>query len=436
MGRFRVLAMLVLSGTLAATDTASPAPRPTMGELMGLCTHTVQFRPPLYQPICRRARDYHPIDWDTGEDPATATTLPMARNRVDWMGVYRAWTASGFDVDACLMFDQMPPAAWKDPQAAARIYGEAFAKALGPSVKGPVASAEIGNEPGKYSDELYRALFTGMAQGLRAGDPKLLIATCASDAAASADYWKSLECIRGLESSYDVITLHTYAMAEGWPTWRPSFPEDPAIDYLARVRTALAWRDAHAPGKQVWITEFGWDAGTRTVKPQGDFAKWVDATEPEQARYLVRSFLLFAGMGIDRAYIFWFNDEDQPQLHGSKGLTRNWQPKPAFHAVAHLRRTLEHARFSRVVANRTGESLVYEFIDADVPSHLTWVAWSPTGSGRQAQELLPKPPGRVVGCERMPLAAGSAVTVPWQTQDGGVTVDFGEDPLYLSIQRE
>ncbi len=121
-----------------------------------------------------------------------------------------------------------------------------------------VAAAEIGNEPGHYDDESYRSLFEHMAGGLRQGDPKLKVGTCALTLGESGKYAKSVKCVQGLEKLYDFLNIHTYAEVEGYPTWRRSYPEDPKIDYLRRVDQLIAWRDQHAPGKEIRVTEFGW----------------------------------------------------------------------------------------------------------------------------------------------------------------------------------
>jgi serine/threonine-protein kinase ATR len=76
---------------------------------------------------------------------------------------------------------------------------------------------------------------------------------------------------------------------------------DPKVDYLKRVNHLIAWRDRNAPGKEVRVTEFGWDASTKPAPATGDFAKWVGSSETEQARYLVRSFLLFSKRDVTRA---------------------------------------------------------------------------------------------------------------------------------------
>ena len=123
----------------------------------------------------------------------------MAANGVDWGKLYGSWVKAGYDVDACVMFDGVPPERWTDPARDAGAYGEAFARSFGPSGARPiVTSVEIGNEPSKYDEAKYRAIFEAMARGVRAGDPKLRIATCAVTAAAKPDEWsKPLSSSRG-----------------------------------------------------------------------------------------------------------------------------------------------------------------------------------------------------------------------------------------------
>src|SRR5258707_10544570 len=74
-----------------ATDRSANRQRPLMRDFMGLNVHTVQFKPDLYAPVCRRLRDYHPMRWDVDEDPAKPTVFPMAANGVDWGSLYGSW---------------------------------------------------------------------------------------------------------------------------------------------------------------------------------------------------------------------------------------------------------------------------------------------------------------------------------------------------------
>jgi len=154
------------------------------------------------------------------------------------------------------MFETVPLAAWSDLERDAEAYGTAFAREFGPSGKRAlVESVEIGNKPGNWSDADYTRMFRAMATGIRAGDAQMKIASC-NLSIAGGEYSKSVRCLEKLPELVDVQTIHSCAQLTGWPTWKRSFPEDPAPpDYIKDIRDLCAWRDKHMPGKPVWITE-------------------------------------------------------------------------------------------------------------------------------------------------------------------------------------
>jgi hypothetical protein len=427
-------AISLLTSTVLLAAEPEQAERPCFRDFMGLNGHTVQFRPQLYRPVACLVRDYHPVEWDLGRNSDFRPPFPLARNGVDWGQVYGSWQRGGWRTDVSLMFETLPREQWKDLAADARSYAERFARAFGPagSLK-LVDSVEIGNEPGKFSDADYRVIFENMARGLKSGDDKLKIATCALTTGKSHEYAKSVDCILGLEPLYDILNVHTYAQLTGWPTWQRSFPEDPRLrDYLADVRRLCEWRDRRAPGKEVWITEFGYDASSRVPDPKTEFKDWKDVTEEQQAQWMVRSWLVFASLDVQRAYLYFFNDEDAPQLHGSSGLTRRFKPKPAFYAAAHLQRCLGDFRFNRVVIDRPGEAALFEFVHGHDAHRRVWVAWSPTGDHRNASLKLPALDGSIDRAERMPLTDNEnpVVNLPPDARE----VPLGEAPLYLFLR--
>ena len=128
----RILSLLIAPAIFITTARAEEKPRPLMRDFMGLCGHTVQFRPELYAPVTRLVRDYHSVDWDFGNDTSYATKFPLARNGVDWSQVYGSWARAGYRAEASLMFDNLKPDAWKDLPRDAFAYGRAFASAFGP----------------------------------------------------------------------------------------------------------------------------------------------------------------------------------------------------------------------------------------------------------------------------------------------------------------
>jgi len=431
---FRLVATLALP----ISALGEPSARPLIKDFIGINGHTVQFKPDLYQPTCSLVRDYHPVSWDLDKATQTPAPFPFAKNRVDWSKVYGSWQRSGWTTNACLMFESIPIDQWNDLEKDARRYGENFARQFGPSGdRKLVQSVEIGNEPGKWTDADYARIFRAMATGLRAGDPQLKIGTCNLTTGKSGDYEKSVTCLKGLEDFVDVLTIHTYAQLTGWPTWKRSFPEDPALPrYLKDVENLIAWRDEHMKDTPIWITEFGYDSSTKPNEKSGTFAKWEGVTDTQQAQWIVRSLLLFSAMPVERAYIYFFNDSDKPSLHASAGLTRNFKPKPSFHAVAHLQETLGDYRFEKTVTSEPGKLFIHQYQHATDPKKTTWAVWSPTGTNQIHKATLKNLPGKLTGSSVMPLTDQPAATARINSSDDHSLIpEVSESPAFLHFAR-
>jgi hypothetical protein len=430
-----VLWLIGMAGglSLLAHRGIASQPAPLMKDFIGINGHTVQFKPGLYRPVCRLVRDYHPVEWDLGKITSELPPFPAAKNGVDWSLVYGSWHSRGWVIDASLMFESVPRENWKDLEPDAKAYGLAFAREFGPSGPHPlVDSVEIGNEPGKWSDSDYARMFKAMAQGLRAGDAKLQIVTCNVTTGKSGDYEKSVACLEQSAGLYDVLNVHSYAQLVGWPTWRRSYPEDPRLPhYLQDVENLCHWRDIHAPSKPVWITEFGYDSSTHPADKTGDFKDWVGVSDEQQAQWLVRSLLVFSSLSVERAYIYFFNDEDQPRLHASSGITRNFHLKPSFYALQHLQRILGEYRFDRMITNAPGILRVQQYRGSG--NRLIWTAWSPTGEGKSVTTPFDHLPGHLERIEKMPLTNGDVTSRPPPdvTQRTGIQLVIGESPTYL-----
>lgn len=444
MQRLTALAVLLAASTAYGHGDHSA---PLMKDFMGINTHTIQFNAERY-PVCRLVRDFHPAGWDYNGDAANPLDLPrgthaiswkdqtgMFRDHdgiVDWSKVYSEWVDEGFEITVSIMFDAEHFAT--DPEANAYRYGKAFAEALGSSSSSPyVTSAEIGNEPAgaDFDEELFQKIFVAMAKGIRAGDPKMLIATPTADAIDADDWSMPMKLFTPTPDLFDVINLHKYAMTEGFPTWARTYPESTKFDYLEHLRKNVEWRDEHMPDKQIWITEFGYDASTQPPPAEGNFSKFEDTPDPQQAQWIVRAFLNFADIGLDRAYLYWWDDNDTPTLHAASGITRFGKPKPSFWAMKHLYETLGDYRYSRAIEKKAESLYVFEFAHGERPDQLIWVVWSPTGSGVEQDLLLPLP-GKVAKAERMPMEENEDTAVELeQADDNSVTVTVTESPLYI-----
>ena len=189
------------------------------------------------------------------------------------------------------------------------------------------------------------------------------------------------------------------------------------------------------PGKPVWITEFGYDSSTRPNHKSGTFTKWEGVTDEQQAQWIVRSLLVFSALPVERAYIYFFNDKDEPSVHASAGLTRNFKPKPSFHAVSHLQKTLGAFRFRRIVTDEPGKIRVHEYIIDAAPRRVIWAVWSPVRQTGGAPVSLKHVPGRLVSSSRMPLADTVATGIATQPAPGTVKLEVRGSPAYLLLEQ-
>ncbi|MBZ0256444.1 hypothetical protein K8I31_10295 [bacterium] len=444
----RIIQIISLALIVFAQSATVQADKPLMKNFMGINGHYT-FKPELYKQVCRLVRNYHDMNWDV-EKPGDAPTFPVCVNKVNWKDhVYGKWTAQGFEIDICSQFVQFGrkhpdhQALWKGHEEWAYQYGYEMAKYFGPtSGEGLCTSIEIGNEPGKgFYDPLYQQVFKNMARGIRDGDPALKIVTCTVHDRKADDYSKSLSetfADDDLISLFDVINLHTYALVpkeKAANPWQRSYPEDAGIDYLKVIDKAVAWRDREAPGKQIWITEFGWDACTdeAILHREGWFEKlnWTDVSDLQQAQYIVRSFLVFSAMDIERAYLYFYNDDDKPSVHAASGITRKFQPKPSFWAMKHLYETLGGYRFNRVV-QQDDNAYVYEYKHGAKDGAYIWAVWSPTGSGVEKEITLTDFPSAVSKIEAMPTAEGDVKLIDREPDESGkLTLPISESPVYI-----
>ena len=433
--------------------------KPLFRDFMGINGHFT-FKPELYRQVGGWVRNYHNLNWDV-KQPGDAITLPVCVNKVNWKSdVYGRWQKAGFQTDICVQFSGFQTDVtdyqrfWIGQEQWCYDYGKAMAVCFGPSGKDKLCtSIEIGNEPGaKFDRALFKSIFKQMAQGIRDGDPKIKILTPAVQARPGDDYAQDLRGLYGepeILPLYDVINLHTYAVAERKNAtespWHRSYPEDPSIAYLRVIDEAIEWRDRNAKGKEVWITEFGYDACTPEAMKRRDgwFLKldWQGVTDLQQAQYLIRSFLVFAERDVKRACLYYYDDNDSPSVHGCSGLTRKFAPKLSFWAVKQLYETLGDYRFRRIVKKAPGDLCVYEFAQGDDSSQVIWVAWSPTGARTNEQDRyesrerkttlndLPALPTRILG---MATTSGDAPKPTWEKSGpSAITLTLGESPVYL-----
>lgn len=192
----------------------------------------------------------------------------------------------------------------------------------------------------------------------------------------------------------DVLNVHTYGMDIAGPEAGPRSPEaDQLREKLARI---VAWRDANVPGKEIWLTEFGYenDPGTGYAGPLvvPDIAGV--ASEVVQAQWITRAMLLAAASGIDRAYLYWMADRKPGQGSGwlfDYAALMRWDgaayvPKAAYYWLATLRHRLGTFAYERDVElpGAPSDVVALEFRDASTgkTALVAWVGSAAAGNRR------------------------------------------------------
>ena len=444
-------------------DNRQKKEKPLMKDFIGINGH-FHFKPELYGQVTRLVRNYHNVNWDV-EKPGDEITLPVGVNKVNWEDhVYGPWKEKGFETDICIQFSGYAPpepdyqSFWIDKEDWMYEYGKAMSSFFGPSGERKLStSMEIGNEPGnRFEASLFRTLFTTMARGIRDGDPEMKILTPTVHARQGNDYSQDLNSIykdTDVLPLYDVINVHIYAdLSEKEPgksPWNRTYPEDPATEYLQIVDEIVDWRNLNAPGKEIWVTEFGYDACTPEVMNQREgwalTLDWQGVSDLQQAQYIIRSLFHFAERDVDRAYIYYYDDSNEPSTHASAGLTRNFEPKMSFWAVRQLYRLLGEYCFVEIVPQTGTEKnpvLVYAFRHDEDPGKVIWAVWSPTGTpSHMKDDYIPRSfianlrnlPGTPIDVVSMSTSSdeGNEEKPQWEIEDSAIAVTVSESPLYI-----
>lgn len=185
---------------------------------------------------------------------------------------------------------------------------------------GRVSAWEVWNEPNldKYwapspDPVKYAAMLTTSYSVIKSLDPAAVVLVGGLAGGFSEGFMSAVKA-NGAGNSYDAIALHMYVVGP---------PESSAID--GWFSSAQTWIARNAPGRRIWITEFGWTTCDGCANK---------ATEDQQAQYLSRFAIKAAAEGVVSA--LWYNLRE----NGTSGssidsyglIERGGRLKPAYGA--------------------------------------------------------------------------------------------------------
>ncbi len=191
---------------------------------------------------------------------------------------------------------------------------------------------------------------------------------------------------RGGSFPADVLNFHHYSNYKNGDERYAISPEADSLQ--AKLETLIKYRDQYLPGRELWLTEFGYD--TNSASPQGVPSIDGFTNEEVQGMWLVRSLLAAAAAGIDRTAIYMLRDvkDGDPSLYNTCGITSSkhsgWQPKPAWYYLKTFAQGLRGMQFAQSVPATNPKVTVYKFVaqnSSENKPRAAYVVWCSTATG-------------------------------------------------------
>ncbi len=309
----------------------------------------------------------------------------------------------------------------------------AFAAAVAAHFTGRVGLFEIWNEENTErfwkpapNPVTYGALLVASADAIHAVDPDatVLLGGLAPTGLFATGTWPFLadviEAHPSVGARMDAVAIHPYTFIQALPP-EQDIPPGNYVEMIEEIRRVLgAYGLEHLP---IHLTELGWPACP--CPPLEPPPIVPNASLEDQARWLVRAYVLSAKVGVESFYWYDFEDGNGTASLFSEdffGLTFHDAdgsddipptPKPSYLAFQALLAAIDGMDYSGDLSLSAACQL-HRFTDGATD---TWVAWAPVGTC-----TLPAPgAGEVRDMYGIGISAVEA----------GAVLDAGPSPIYL-----
>ncbi len=241
----------------------------------------------------------------------------------------------------------------------------------------------------------------------------------------------------------DVLNFHHYSNYRDGDQRYAISPEADSLQ--TRLETLVRYRDQYLPGRELWLTEFGYD--TNSASPQGVPAIEGFTSEEVQGMWLVRSLLAAAAAGFDRTAIYMLRDvkDGDPSLYNTSGITSSkqsgWQPKPAWYYLKTLARSLKGMQFEKSIPTTNPMVMVYKFVRQNSASgqpQAAYAVWCASSSGEVVEDY----PLQLLPEERYSMAINLSDNAEGKIQElrmvgsGSVKLSVTEKPTLILVSDE
>ncbi|PKP53346.1 MAG: hypothetical protein CVT92_04870 [Bacteroidetes bacterium HGW-Bacteroidetes-1] len=218
----------------------------------------------------------------------------------------------------------------------------------------------------------------GINNGMKNADPHIKmvmggLATLNLEYVRSMKIWSDYN--RQNSFPADVLNFHHYS-ENGL---HGISPEEDSLKY--KLKKIVDYRDQYLPGKEIWLSEFGYDTNPESVQA----SRPIDTTDgfEVQGQWILRSYLEAVASGIDRAHVFMLRDVNapDPNKYNSSGLTGEiWyghQPKKSWYYVYTMKNQLSNMTFQQEIPSGDPQVNVYQFRSENSDT-LVYAVWCTT----------------------------------------------------------
>lgn len=291
----------------------------------------------------------------------------------------------------------------------------------------------------------------GANLGIKTADPTMKV-SMGGLALVKLDYIKAMkqwaDFYRSGSFPADILNVHFYSNDVGGQVvgGNPTHGIAPESDnFLADVQELVNYRDTFMQGKEVWVSEFGydtWQSSPQKAQPYGPYNEY-----EVQGMWIIRTFLLLSSTGLDKAQMYMLRDvwDESGVMFDTGGLLHDmhdtifprYEPKVSWYYLYTMSNRLGRTKFKQEVTSGNPNVMIYEYENAFSSDTSVFVLWCPTdnnttvsgytlniGSGVTSATLVNAINGDTLGIETSLTISGT-----------NVTVNVTENPIYVIVNK-
>ncbi|BBH24110.1 hypothetical protein Back11_54550 [Paenibacillus baekrokdamisoli] len=281
----------------------------------------------------------------------------------------------------------------------------------------------------------------GTTVGIKNADPnaKMVMGGLAEPSLSiirAIKFWADFK--RGGSVPFDAINIHHYSTNGTNQTSGTTGISPEADNLVQKLKAYTDYRDRYMQGKEVWISEFGYD--TNQGSPVHAPIIGTTSQYETQANWLVRSYLAAAAAGISKAAMFMLRDTDasSSQQFASSGLVSSQAtgqtPKISWYYVYTLKNQLTGMRYAGEQASGNSNVKIYKFKSA-TGSNGGYVLWCPTANNTTVSNYQLSLTTAASTASKVTLTDGNTngVSSALSIAANKVTVNVSEKPVFVLV---